>query len=66
MYKVWVLATGEVKWATNGLEFETVEDADNYGKDLLARWWGAKEFAVLPVGSTGYLTTDQVRELEVS
>ena len=25
-YKVWVLAYGESTWATNGLEFDSVED----------------------------------------
>jgi len=68
MYKVWVLAYGEKTWATNGLEFETAEDAGSYGRDLLSRWFGAKEFAVLPVSPeyVGYLSTDTVEKAKVS
>lgn len=54
MYKVWVLAYGEINYATNGLEFNTIEDAIAYANDLLSRWFGAKEYAILPNNLTSY------------
>lgn len=27
------------KWASNALRFATKEEADNYGVELLSRWW---------------------------
>lgn len=58
MYKVWILAYGETLWATNGLDFETVDDANSYASDLLSRWMGAKDFAILPKDDqfTGFLS----------
>lgn len=29
----------EGKWSGNGLVFETQEECDRYGRDLLARWF---------------------------
>ena len=57
MYKVWVLGVGESTYATNGLEFNTVDDATKWGNDLLMRWFGADRFVVLPVDDkyTGFL-----------
>lgn len=26
-------------WASNALRFATKEEADNYGSELLSRWW---------------------------
>jgi hypothetical protein len=49
MYKVWILAYGETTWATNALEFETIKEARVYADELLSRWLGAKEYAILPV-----------------
>lgn len=49
MYKVWVKAVGESSYNTNALEFDTIENANNYGNDLLGRWFGADSFEVLPV-----------------
>ena len=37
-YKVWVLAYGETDYCTNGLEFDTREEATDYGNDLASRW----------------------------
>ena len=60
MYKIWVLASGEKTWATNGLEFETAMEAKRYGNDLFMRWLALKDFAVLPVKNEfrGFLTQD--------
>ena len=48
MYKVWVLGVGESKYATNGLDFDTINEANSYGNDLLSRWFGAETFKILP------------------
>ena len=48
MFKVWVKATGDRSYATNNLEFETVDKARKYGSDLFMRWMGAEKWAVLP------------------
>jgi hypothetical protein len=37
-YKVGVKTPGDVNWAYNALRFATKELADQYGKDLFARW----------------------------
>lgn len=67
MYKVWCLATGENTYATNGLEFETVPEAEAYGHDLYSRWFGLEKWAVLPVDEkfTGFLSKDVVNENQV-
>lgn len=64
MYKAWVLASGERTWATNGLEFATVDEAQAYAKDLFSRWFGADNIAVLPtdVAEKGFISTDVVRQ----
>ena len=53
MYKTWVLGVGENSYCTNGLEFDTVEKAVDYGEDLLSRWFGAEDFKVLPLSFDG-------------
>ena len=60
MYKAWIKAVGEKSWATNGLEFNTVQKAKNYANDLLSRWYGADKFAILPVSDkfVGFLEQD--------
>lgn len=60
MFKVWILAVNEKSFATNALEFETVEEANTYGNDLLSRWFGADRFVVLPISDdfTGYVGID--------
>jgi hypothetical protein len=30
-------------WATNGMYFATEQEARDYGKELLSRWFGAKD-----------------------
>ena len=66
-FKVWVLAYGERTYATNGLSFDTIQEAVNYGKDLLSRWFGADKFSVLPDHPqfTGFLTPDIIQEQKV-
>ena len=61
-YKVWVLAAGETTWATNALEFDTVDEANKWGSGLMWRWLAANDYAVLPVKPelTGYLSTETV------
>ena len=49
MYKVWVLGVSDTNYATNGLVFDTVQEADAWGLGLLMRWTGAKDYAILPV-----------------
>jgi len=60
MFKVWILGVGESKFATNALEFGTIEEANTYGNDLLSRWFGADRFVVLPLSDdfTGYVEID--------
>lgn len=60
MFKVWILGVGESTFATNALEFATVEEANTYGNDLLSRWFGADRFVVLPLSDDfkGYLAID--------
>jgi hypothetical protein len=48
-YKVEILPVGEAEWCSNGLVFETAEAADTYGRDLLSRWFGAREYRVVEV-----------------
>ena len=68
MFKVWVRAVGESTFATNGREFDTAEKADRYGFDLLNRWFGAENYAVLPVKKelTGFLDIDTVQRHAVT
>lgn len=65
-YKVWVLAFGEHSWATNGLEFDTVPEAFDYGRELLARWFAADKYKVLPSlpELTGHLNTKTIELYE--
>jgi hypothetical protein len=67
MYKVWCLASGERTYATNGLEFETVAEAETYGRDLYSRWMGLEKWAVLPVSDEhkGFLSIEYVNANQV-
>ena len=47
--KVYVRACGEESYSTNGLEFDTVKEARDYGNNLLSRWFGADSFEVVRV-----------------
>ena len=59
MFKTWFHGINEASYATNGLVFDTIEDATNYGHDLLSRWYGADKFAVLPAeGFTGSVSNE--------
>lgn len=66
-YKVWVLNAGENTYATNSLEFKTVEEAKAYGRDLFSRWLSLKEWAVLPVDKkfTGFLPINVVESNKI-
>ena len=57
MYKVWILGVGESTYATNGVDFDTVDEATSWANGLLDRWFGADKFAVLPKSDryTGFL-----------
>ncbi len=48
-YRVVILADNSGKYAANGLEFDTTEEARAYARDLFSRWLGAKEWAVMPL-----------------
>ena len=63
MFKIWILAYGESTYATNGLDFPTIEEAQEYGHNLLSRWYGAEKFAVLPQDDKfiGHLDKDTVK-----
>jgi len=67
MYKVWCLEVGGRSYATNALEFETVEDAKAYGNDLYSRWFTLDKWAVVPtsVATNGYLSPDVVESNKV-
>jgi hypothetical protein len=47
-FKVEILAVGETKFVANALRFGTDQEGKDYGNDLLSRWFGAKEFRVVP------------------
>ena len=51
--KIYVRACGESSYCTNALTFDSVKAAQNYGNDLLSRWFGADNFIVVRVKSTG-------------
>ncbi len=53
-YKVYVRACGETSYCTNGLDFNTAEEARDYGNDLLGRWFGADRFEVLRVNKNNH------------
>jgi hypothetical protein len=48
-FKVFCLATGEDTYCTNGLKFNTIEDAETYGKELFFRWWGLDKWMVVRI-----------------
>jgi len=67
MFKVWILAVGEKNWNTNGLDFGTIDAANQYGRDLLSRWFGADKFVVLPKNDdfVGSLSQDVIDKNKV-
>ena len=48
-YKVFFLKSGESTYATNGLNFDTSEDAEIYGKELFFRWWGIDKWLIIRI-----------------
>lgn len=61
-YKVWFATADSQLWSTNGMDFETVESAEAHARDLFSRWFGATDWAILPLKPelTGHLTTEVV------
>ena len=47
-YKVWVIADSSGQWCTNGLEFDTEQEAKTYARDLAGRWTAVREWQVRP------------------
>ncbi len=45
-YKVVVTAIGEATPSYNALRFETSEEADGYGYDLMCRWFGMDSYKI--------------------
>lgn len=45
-YKVEVIADDSGEWVSNMMTFETVEEAETYGKDLAGRWTAVREWRV--------------------
>ncbi len=49
-YKVWVIADSSGHWATNAKEFDSQQEADDWGFDLSCRWFAVQEYCIRPVG----------------
>ncbi len=68
-YKVWVIADSSGHWATNGLEFDSMDDANDWGIGLLMRWTAAKDYQVCQLSddpnkeriSAGLTTSDALQ-----
>ena len=60
MFKVWVLASGESTFATNGLEFDTIKESVSYAHNLMSRWYAVERFVVLPLNDkySGFVSVD--------
>ena len=50
MYKVWVQADSTGTWATNGLEFDSQEKANDYGRGSKSKVDGCKGLQGSPAG----------------
>ena len=48
-YKVYCLACGESTYATNGLKFNTLEEAETYGEELFFKWWGLSKWMLIKI-----------------
>jgi len=55
-FVVEVKVHGESGYTGNGLSFETAEDAQSYGMDLLWRWLGAETFRVIDARTGAWVT----------
>jgi len=47
-FKVVVKVSGESKLSGNGLRFATENEANEYGSDLMSRWFAVELFQVQP------------------
>lgn len=47
MYIVEVVADSSGEFCGNGLEFETVDLAETYARDLFSRWTGVRKWRVV-------------------
>lgn len=57
-YKAEVLAEG--KWTGNGMVFATKKEAEDYGRDLLARWFVPTDSRAVQVNEpVNYSYTDR-------
>ena len=52
MYKAEVQVANDPKWYSNGLEFKTEAEAEEYAKDLFQRWTLAFAWRVIEVQPT--------------
>ena len=48
-YKVEVIADSSGTWASNGLTFDTKEEAERYALNLFDRWTAVREWRVIEV-----------------
>jgi hypothetical protein len=48
-YRVEVHTPNDNAWAGNGLRFETREEADSYGFDLLSRWFVPDDYRIVEI-----------------
>jgi hypothetical protein len=67
-YKTWFLTAGSNTYATNALEFDSVEEAENYAFLLALRWTAVSNYKVLPRGDNlpQFLTPDEADRLAVA
>jgi RNAse (barnase) inhibitor barstar len=62
MFKVWCKDRGSETYATNGLEFESIESAEEYARDLYSRWFALEDWVILPLSAefSGWLTAQTI------
>jgi hypothetical protein len=48
-FKVEVIADNSGEWVSNQKQFDTEEEAHDYGCDLFARWTSVRQYRVAPV-----------------
>ena len=51
MFRVDILASGETRWATNALKFDSETEAEAYARNLYSRWMSMERASVVPVDS---------------
>jgi len=47
-YRVEILATNEINWATNQRRFDTIAEAETHARDLYSRWMLVEKASVVP------------------